>query len=277
MNTYLENVTPQLAKEYLKHNVRNRTVKVGEVESIARDIKRGDYRLTHQGIAFDTEGTLIDGQQRLLAVIMANQPIQILVTKDVDKDAVSAIDRGTTRSVRDSMMMGNIGESEGDRKLLRDSFVISTMNQLVACSYKKRRNSPSDALRLFEKLRPQIELVYETGIKKSKGLRQSQVFAAAVAALYCGVDAVSIARFFNVFYDADIVGCENNNIRAVLNWRRQLDDARARRMNIDRRKIYLGTQNAIYNFVNNTEVKTTVVPANPRYDVRQMVVETVGE
>ena len=36
---------------------------------IARDMKAGHWRLTHQGIAFDPAGVLIDGQHRLWAIV----------------------------------------------------------------------------------------------------------------------------------------------------------------------------------------------------------------
>jgi hypothetical protein len=35
--------------------------------------------VTHQGIAFDTQGVLVDGQHRLAAIIEADRPVELTV------------------------------------------------------------------------------------------------------------------------------------------------------------------------------------------------------
>jgi hypothetical protein len=42
----------------------------------------------HQGIAFDVSGGLIDGQNRLAAVVEADVPVAMTVLTAVDDDAV---------------------------------------------------------------------------------------------------------------------------------------------------------------------------------------------
>lgn len=57
--------------------------------------------MTHQGIAFDTNGRLIDGQHRLHAIIEAGVPIQISVTRGCSAASFSILDRGANRSQSD--------------------------------------------------------------------------------------------------------------------------------------------------------------------------------
>jgi hypothetical protein len=47
------NVTPALARKWLDKNDVNRRVRDGNLDRLIRDMQAGDYRLTHQGIAFD--------------------------------------------------------------------------------------------------------------------------------------------------------------------------------------------------------------------------------
>lgn len=58
-------VTPEMAAKWLEGNVLNRPLKQAHVDRLAREMAAGRWRLTHQGIAFDVSGCLIDGQHRL--------------------------------------------------------------------------------------------------------------------------------------------------------------------------------------------------------------------
>lgn len=277
MVTEIETVTPEKAAEYLTHNKGNRPVKTGEVEQLARAIKDGRFRLTHQGIAFDENGVLIDGQQRLNAVVMAGRPIRIYVTRGVPVGSVQAVDRGIVRSPRDVMVISGVGTTDYEKKMICNTVLLSTVHQFVACGYRKRRVDPDEDVILIEKLMPQLRAVYESCILRAKGTRPCQMFAAALAALCCGESPSDVSRFFDVFFHDDIAGCEENNVRVVLNWKRQLSDGKIRRVRIDPQKLYLGTQNAIWHFVRNTDVTRVTIPGAPRYDVQDLIIETIGE
>lgn len=93
-------VTPALATEWLKRNTNNRSVSEHAVRALAETIAAGRWVTTHQGIAFDRHGVLIDGQHRLRAVITAGLPVAIEVTSGLDRSAVDAIDNGGRGSRR---------------------------------------------------------------------------------------------------------------------------------------------------------------------------------
>jgi hypothetical protein len=70
----LLDVTPELATEMLSRNVDNqRQLKTKTIERYASDMSSGDWRLTHQGVAFDAAGHLCDGQHRLSAVVASSK------------------------------------------------------------------------------------------------------------------------------------------------------------------------------------------------------------
>lgn len=97
----LEEITPSRAEHYLKRNKANRPVKPGNVLKLKNDLQQGNFKLTHQGIAFDWDGNLIDGQHRLLAIIESGVTVSMYVTYNCDPEIFKVIDSGSTRSAND--------------------------------------------------------------------------------------------------------------------------------------------------------------------------------
>lgn len=83
MKTRVEQLTPNIAAKYLEKNTNNRTISQSLVDRYASDMSAGHWGLTHQGIAFDEDGNLLDGQHRCLAVIKSGVTVQILVTREL--------------------------------------------------------------------------------------------------------------------------------------------------------------------------------------------------
>jgi len=68
MNTELLYVTPEQAATWLRQNTSNRPLRLSHVNTLRQSFERGEYVQTHQGIAFDEDGVLLDGQHRLMAI-----------------------------------------------------------------------------------------------------------------------------------------------------------------------------------------------------------------
>jgi hypothetical protein len=94
-------VTPEIAKSWLTRNVINRALSEKHVDDLVWEVKNGKWKLTHQGIAFNVLGELIDGQHRLHAIIRANLPMDVRVTFNVEGGYDSPIDNGRVRRVHD--------------------------------------------------------------------------------------------------------------------------------------------------------------------------------
>lgn len=94
----VETITPEIAREYLKHNTNNiRRMSRLDINNYARAIMRGQWQLNGETIVFGENGVLQDGQQRLAAVVVANKPIQCLVVRGI-KDDVTVRDVGKRRT-----------------------------------------------------------------------------------------------------------------------------------------------------------------------------------
>ena len=100
-STTIETITPYIAGLYLKFNNDNRPLRKTHIRELASDMTEGNWQVTHQGIAFDISGRLIDGQHRLHAIIEAGVSIQISVTRGCSASSFSILDRGSNRSTSD--------------------------------------------------------------------------------------------------------------------------------------------------------------------------------
>lgn len=94
-------VTPRVAAAYLAMNHDNRHLSAAVVRRLSEEMKAGLWRHTHQGIAFDDSGALIDGQHRLTAILSADVAQWMLVTEGLPRKAQEAMDGGKKRSVGD--------------------------------------------------------------------------------------------------------------------------------------------------------------------------------
>jgi hypothetical protein len=108
-------VTPEKAAEWLKTSTGNRPLKEKAVDTYARDMQAGNWRLTHQGIAFDSEGRLRDGHHRLMALIKTGMTIPMMVTMGLGDDAMPVIDTGKIRSIGDVVSLQ--GVTNGARRV----------------------------------------------------------------------------------------------------------------------------------------------------------------
>lgn len=94
-------VTPAMARDMLIKNPNNRALRRSNVRYLAEELKSGRWKLTHQGVAVARDGTLLDGQHRLSAIVEANTSALINVSFDCDPEIFSVIDTGSTRTTAD--------------------------------------------------------------------------------------------------------------------------------------------------------------------------------
>ena len=101
MRSRVQTITPERASQCLAANTTNRPVSKAVVRSFAQAMRRGEWMVTHQGIAFDTRGVLVDGQHRLAAIIEADRPVELTVFTEVGEGTFDVLDTGKRRSAAD--------------------------------------------------------------------------------------------------------------------------------------------------------------------------------
>lgn len=108
MKTTSVMVTPAMAEQWLECNRSNRKLRAAWVSQLAGMITRGEWQHTHQGIALDKDGNLLDGQHRLSAIVLSGIAVQMQVTTGMGADTFAVLDRGRTRSLVDITGDSNI-------------------------------------------------------------------------------------------------------------------------------------------------------------------------
>jgi len=114
-------------------NARNRPLSEKRVETLARCQTQGRFLLTHQGIAFDPAGNIIDGQHRLASAARTKKDLRVLVCRYTNaqhaNEAMAIFDSGRARSTADGLAIGGVMPKE-DAKAM--TAVVNVMALLMA-------------------------------------------------------------------------------------------------------------------------------------------------
>ena len=108
----VEEITPEYAQEILdQKNNNNRTIKQTNLNRLVKAIDNDEWQVTNQGIAFDSEGNLLDGQHRLLAIVKTGQALKIMVARNMHPEIFNVVDTGTARMASDVLHISGCGNS----------------------------------------------------------------------------------------------------------------------------------------------------------------------
>lgn len=186
-----ETITPKRAQELLdRHWVKEnqRRPSQSTVDDYARTMRAGQWMLTHQGIAIDDKGELIDGVQRLLAISQAGCPIRMLITRDVISNgasakhgmfAIDAIDRGRNRDVGQQLQLRH-GYTNGTSVAAAAWAVLGMACHSVGIA--QGRSTTGKALHVLDAFGN--EIVHCVGSKPNlPGLRQAAVLGGFAVAM----------------------------------------------------------------------------------------------
>lgn len=127
-------VSPEQAAYWLAvSNVRNRPLNHAHVRKLVSDYRAGLWKDTHQGIAFDYEGRLLDGQHRLAMVRDLGEPVVLNIWYGLDPDAMEGIDQNYKRTA------GHMLAAEGVKAGKRIGALART---ILVCTAKRVPSHP---------------------------------------------------------------------------------------------------------------------------------------
>lgn len=178
MQTAVVNMTPKLAAKYLQKNVCNRTIRRAVVEGLKAAMLRGEYIMSHQGIAFTDDGVLADGQHRLTAISeLESGAFPMQVTTGLSRDAFKVMDIGLKRSAADAL--------SDDRRTVEVASCFATI-----CGTSKRASqSPAMLIPYIERIRPIHDDLMAYCSASSKTWSAVAIRAAAVLSVILGAEA----------------------------------------------------------------------------------------
>jgi len=188
MKTEYISISPSMAEHYLSKNIRNRHVSERLVTKYANDMVNGNWGVTHQGIAFYLDGSLADGQHRLLAIVRAKKSIKMPVTTGLKKEASVDIDVHRPRNVVDGIKIGGFSDWIDNRHV--------ALIKLIA---DPKRLSASDILNWLNKLEESARFSVDHLSMNKRFLTNSCIHGAIALAHYNKIDVDKLVRFCEVF------------------------------------------------------------------------------
>lgn len=204
-----EHVTPELAKRYLELNKSNRDFRRSVGEAYLRDLKAGNWQLTHQGIAFDEDGNLIDGQHRLWAIVESGIACDMVVARGLPKKSQIAMDDHAKRSASDS-----IGLSFGIEIGRDDIAVLRCVDAYAPGSKRGHGKTKSELKDMFIEMQNGVQFVNGIFEKNERGVTAAVVKAAVCLAWFYVNDVNRLTTFARILTGKDIP--ENEQDRAPL-------------------------------------------------------------
>lgn len=121
-------ITPEVAAELLATSPGNRRKRGWYIDLLASAMKRGEWRVTSQGIGIDINGHLRDAHHRLSACVQAGVPIQSVVVFGMSISAFEVIDTNLVRTLADRM---TVDQREAEVFRLAGTFVFGTNKPTV--------------------------------------------------------------------------------------------------------------------------------------------------
>lgn len=170
----VEFISPEDAALYLELNENNRWKKQRKIEAFARDMVTGAWDWNGETIKFDTEGKLIDGQNRLNAVVQSGVGQHFLVVHNVQRSAQATIDTGTARTFGDALKM----RGYSDAQLLAGVVRLLWLWDQGERAFRASRRSPTFA-ELSQTLEAHPDLQNYT--KSARALTQTTTLTPSVA------------------------------------------------------------------------------------------------
>lgn len=166
MQLYELLITPEMAEKMLEYNICNRVMSKSSVNKYSELMKKGEWYLSHQSIAFaDTrDGTevLVDGQHRLAAVIQAGIPVKFTVIKHAVQTPY--IDTARNRNFIDNLNIFN-GTKKYSATMKGIINLLMQINKFKNLTQNERQNICDYYYETFTK----IDDIYKNSTTKSGG------------------------------------------------------------------------------------------------------------
>jgi hypothetical protein len=194
-----------------ERNPYNRRIKENNVKKMIRDYDQNKWNVSHhQGIAFDANGNLIDGQHRLHAIVEADALIPLLASFNIRPENITSIDRIARRTIADMMRMR--GLSEDDTLLASVNKVYSgVIKNFLSMVAGFPSNATEEELVLGFK-RYSEAVIFASTLKHAPEYRRlSSVYhrVACARAFEGGVDEDVISDFWSDFIDGGGISQSN--------------------------------------------------------------------
>ena len=253
-------VTPDMAREWLKTNDRNRTPNRDKLSKIKYDLTHGLFELTHQAIAFDVDGKLIDGQHRLIEIAETGISAPLSIAYNAPRTA--NMDIGTKRTQKQALYMAGIIEKKTTEY---DSLTYPLLSFMTFRSMGEQRVRTMTAINkhlLYLHYQMIIDPIINIGRSANGKCRSSVIMYAMLCAYNAGVDIETITKWHKIVETGDFYVDGNDELtragrsvllfKKVANENTQISVTRATSEQIE--TVLKKAMSSIYHFTNKKPI-----------------------
>lgn len=194
-------IDPATAERMLGRNTRNRNIRQAQVDALARDMAAGKFMINGESIKFAPDGTLLDGQHRLAAVVQSGATIQTVVAYGVDPQAMKTIDTGRKRSYADVLHMRGEDNAKTLASVLRRIAMWEEGFRVNSGSLTPTPDEMDDLLEAAPEIRASANIAQKLG---TRAMLPSSVVGLCHY-LFSAFDADGATWFLSRVYDGDSI------------------------------------------------------------------------
>lgn len=252
-------ISPTVAKRILDDTkIRNRRINPVRVKYFVMLMKSGQFLCTHQGIALDIDGNIVDGQHRLMAVVESKCSVYMMVSKGVPFDTIPVVDCGQPRTLSHRLTLAGVdfGKSEvAIARILEYGIVAASQSNLGIEEAKRILYKYEDAIRFASEI---------------TGCGVLSPIAAVIARAYYTQDPKKLKRFVEVYKtECPLNDTETAPLklkRAVLKYG-SYRGANGQEAVNQRRDIYNLTEAALYRYLKGERVSSLMASEKEHFPI----------
>lgn len=125
MKTQILSISPEIAKKLLATNKINRRPKTPVIKRYAELMKNGEWKEgTGEAIKISINGNLIDGQHRLMAIVLSNITLSFLYISELDESIFDVLDTGSIRNATDCFHIAGIKADKAVPSIIQFYYIL---------------------------------------------------------------------------------------------------------------------------------------------------------
>lgn len=255
-------ITPKIAEEMLSTSLYNRKINRSRVSQYKEAMEADEWYIS-DAIKFDSDGHLIDGHHRLIAISKCTKAIPCLIITGLPKESIKGIDLGQSRTL--AQVSGFLGEPTLDRYKISIGRIIEFG---PSTGGNQKKLSYNDAKRLLVKYEGGINFAYMLG-----GHRKytPATVGAVIARAYYSQDQTRLREFVSVLISGSPESpCDWGASRL----RNYIDTHTTNgRVNVNRDILYWLAESAVYHFCKKNPIKLLKAASTELFQINEEIIK----
>lgn len=204
-SSVLMTITPHQARLWLEKNTMNRPYNTDNLNTLIKEMSKKNFYITGESIKIADDGTLLDGQYRLRAIVETGTAVKMFVTQGLPKEAFKYIDTGRVRQASDVLAIEGIKNPSKIAAIVK--FVIRfKKGEFLNIAHKKAKGSKkitnAEVSEFTNKYLKSLQDSYGFGFGKGRRLI-SGVYVSGLHYIFKDLDEKYADDFINKFVTGD--------------------------------------------------------------------------